>query len=117
MDETTADREREEALDRARDIAREFFRSLPERPVGARATFEELVGALGGPLPESPEEPASVVTALARAVEPGLIASAQNWGLPAHCAVADPANEPPAGGSPHCAGTLAASCPHAARDH
>ena len=76
MDETTADREREEALDRARDIAREFFRSLPERPVGARATFEELVGALGGPLPESPEEPASVVTALARAVEPGLIASA-----------------------------------------
>jgi hypothetical protein len=76
MDPTPADREREDALNRAHELARDFLKSLPERPVGPRATFDELVQALGGPLPESSEAPARVVDALAAAVEPGLIASA-----------------------------------------
>jgi glutamate/tyrosine decarboxylase-like PLP-dependent enzyme len=70
------DAERDAALNRAHEIARTFLRSLPERPVGPRATFDELVLALGGPLPESGDEPVRVVDALARAVEPGLVASA-----------------------------------------
>jgi glutamate/tyrosine decarboxylase-like PLP-dependent enzyme len=76
MDLTKTDRDRDEALDRAHEIARAFLKSLPERPVGAQASFEDLVGALGGPVPENREEPARVVAALAKAVEPGLIASA-----------------------------------------
>ena len=76
MDTTTQDDGRERALDRAHQIASAFLRSLPERPVGPRATFDQLVGALGGPLPESGDEPTRVVDALAQAVEPGLIASA-----------------------------------------
>ena len=67
---------RERALVRAHEIASAFLKSLPERPVGARASFDELFRALGGPLPESGDEPVRVVEALATAVEPGLIASA-----------------------------------------
>ena len=76
MDLTPADEERERALNRAHEIASAFLKSLPERPVGPRATFEELVGALGGPLPLRGDEPTRVIDALARAAEPGLIASA-----------------------------------------
>ena len=72
----TSDEGRERALDRAHEIANAFLKSLSERPVGPRATFDELVKALGGPLPESGDEPVRVVDALARAVEPGLVASA-----------------------------------------
>ncbi len=51
----------------------EFRRSLPERPVGAQATLEELRQALGSPLPEDGEAPMRVIEALARNAEPGLI--------------------------------------------
>ena len=67
---------REAALDRVRALAGEFLAGLSERPVGPRQSFEELVAALGGPLPELGAEPAQVVEALAKAVEPGLVASA-----------------------------------------
>jgi glutamate/tyrosine decarboxylase-like PLP-dependent enzyme len=67
---------RERALDRAHEIATSFLRSLPLRPVGAQASFDELVKALGGPLPESGDEPRQVVDALATSAAPGLIASA-----------------------------------------
>ncbi len=76
MDLTRTDRAREAALDRAHDLARLFLKSLPTRPVGPGATFEDLVRSLGGPLPESGDEPERVVEALARAVEPGLVGSA-----------------------------------------
>jgi glutamate/tyrosine decarboxylase-like PLP-dependent enzyme len=76
MTSTKSDAPVHAALDRAREIAGEFLKSLPERPVAARATFEDLVKALGGPLPEASEAPVSVIDALAKAVEPGLIASA-----------------------------------------
>ena len=76
MDSKTLDHGREAALDRAREVARDFFETLPERPVGARATFADLVRSFGGPLPEQGEDPARVVDALAKAADPGLIGSA-----------------------------------------
>ncbi len=68
--------ERVAALARVHDLSREFLRGLDERPVGAVAPFEDLVGALGGPLPERGTEPVVIVEQLAAAVEPGLMASA-----------------------------------------
>jgi glutamate/tyrosine decarboxylase-like PLP-dependent enzyme len=49
--------------------------TLPDRPVGTAASREELRAALGGPVPEGPEDPAKVVAALAAAAAPGLVAS------------------------------------------
>ena len=63
-------------LDRAKDFAEAYLDSLPELPVRVTATLPELRAALGGPLPESGEEPGAVVEALARAAERGIIASA-----------------------------------------
>lgn len=71
-----ADVARGAALDRVRELAREFLAGLPERPVGARQGFAEMVAALGAPLAETGLEPEAAVEALARAVEPGLVASA-----------------------------------------
>lgn len=76
MASTRAESEREAALERAHRIAQDFLTSLPARPVGPRASFEELVEALGGALSETGEEPVKVIDALARAAEPGLVASA-----------------------------------------
>ncbi|MBK5255004.1 MAG: aspartate aminotransferase family protein [Vicinamibacteria bacterium] len=76
MGSTKPAKERNAALDRAHDIARAFLDSLPNRPVGPRSTFESLVQSLGGPLPESGDEPARVIEALNEAVEPGLVGSA-----------------------------------------
>jgi glutamate/tyrosine decarboxylase-like PLP-dependent enzyme len=53
-----------------------FLEKLPERRVAPAATAEELRKELGGPLPESPRDPRRVVAELARAVEPGLMATA-----------------------------------------
>jgi glutamate/tyrosine decarboxylase-like PLP-dependent enzyme len=65
-----------EVLEAAAEAAREFLAGLATRPVGARATAEELRAALGGPLPEQPVEAARVVRDLARAADGGLVASA-----------------------------------------
>lgn len=50
-----------------------FRAALPERPVGARATLEQLREALGRPLPETGADPAEVLADLVRDAEPGLI--------------------------------------------
>jgi glutamate/tyrosine decarboxylase-like PLP-dependent enzyme len=52
-----------------------YLEGLPERPVTSRATLAEMRAALGGPLPERPLEAREVVAALARAAEPGVVAS------------------------------------------
>jgi glutamate/tyrosine decarboxylase-like PLP-dependent enzyme len=54
-------------------IASAFLDSLNERPVKPRASFRELVMALGGPVPEAPRDATEVVDELARIVEPGLM--------------------------------------------
>ncbi len=62
------------ALDAAREHAGRFLDSLPDRPVWPRATYEELLAALGGPLPPDPSDPVQVVDRLAAAADPGLVA-------------------------------------------
>lgn len=64
------------ALDAAVRAARAYLAGLPARPVGARASLEELRAALGGPLPESGADAAQVVADLARNAEAGIVASA-----------------------------------------
>src|SRR6187200_1238924 len=66
----------DDLLTDAHERAAQFLESLPERPVGPRATFEELAVALGGSLPDAPHGPAAVLADLSAALEPGLTASA-----------------------------------------
>jgi len=63
-------------LDRALAHARTWLGSLGKRQVRPTATLEELQAAFGGELPERGEEPGEVLELLARAGEPGLMATA-----------------------------------------
>ncbi|MFJ3913553.1 pyridoxal phosphate-dependent decarboxylase family protein [Streptomyces vinaceus] len=65
---------RQEALRRAYEHASRWLASLDGRPVPARASVEEIVGALGAELPDGPSPPSDVVDLLATACEPGLTA-------------------------------------------
>jgi glutamate/tyrosine decarboxylase-like PLP-dependent enzyme len=66
----------DDLLTDAHERAARFLESLPDRPVGPRATFEEVAAALGGSLPDSSQAPSSVLAGLCAALEPGLTASA-----------------------------------------
>ncbi|WP_146845138.1 pyridoxal phosphate-dependent decarboxylase family protein [Cellulomonas terrae] len=61
------------ALDRAVHHARDWLTSLAERPVHPRARPDDLAAVLGGPLPDGPTAPETVVDELAAGVEPGLM--------------------------------------------
>jgi glutamate/tyrosine decarboxylase-like PLP-dependent enzyme len=63
-------------LARTADMAIEFLGSLENRPVGEPVDIAALRQALGGPLPEDGADPLEVVTAIAAAADPGLVASA-----------------------------------------
>jgi glutamate/tyrosine decarboxylase-like PLP-dependent enzyme len=63
-------------LERTAARAAEFLRGLPDRPVGASAGVDELLEALGGPLPDGPSDPAEVVELLASGADRGLVGSA-----------------------------------------
>jgi glutamate/tyrosine decarboxylase-like PLP-dependent enzyme len=65
-----------ELFRRAAQLAADYLERLPARPVGPRATREELIAALGGPLPERGEDPAAALERFVRAMDPGLVASA-----------------------------------------
>jgi glutamate/tyrosine decarboxylase-like PLP-dependent enzyme len=65
-----------ELLLRTAEIAADYLESLDERPVFPATPVEELAAALGGPLPAGPTDPLEVVEALARAIEPGVVATA-----------------------------------------
>jgi glutamate/tyrosine decarboxylase-like PLP-dependent enzyme len=61
------------------DVARraaDYLEALPERPVGSRATAQTMRAVLGGELPEIGAPADEVVTRLARAADPGIVASA-----------------------------------------
>ena len=60
----------------AADHAEAFLATLDERPVAARAEATVVRDALGGPLPEHGEDPATVIDALAVGAESGLVATA-----------------------------------------
>ena len=64
----------DKALDRAVAHARDWLAAVPGRAVPPRVTADDVVAALGGPLPEASSDPAEVVDLLARHVEPGLMA-------------------------------------------
>jgi glutamate/tyrosine decarboxylase-like PLP-dependent enzyme len=64
---------RARALTAAHEAASTFLESLPDRPVWPRASYDEMLEALGGELPEVGEDPAAVVTTLAERAEPGLV--------------------------------------------
>jgi glutamate/tyrosine decarboxylase-like PLP-dependent enzyme len=63
-------------LRRTADLAAGFLATLDERPVRASATRAELLAGLGGPLPETGEDPATVLEHLAREAEPGVVGMA-----------------------------------------
>jgi glutamate/tyrosine decarboxylase-like PLP-dependent enzyme len=63
-------------LETAARLARQYLATLNTRPVGARASHAELRAALGGPLAQDGLDPEQVVVDLARAADPGLVASA-----------------------------------------
>src|SRR4051812_41580456 len=66
----------EALLKRALDHALAFLRSADDRPVGAKATWAQLLASLGGPLPEQGEDPVAALDAMVRAADPGMVASA-----------------------------------------
>jgi hypothetical protein len=55
-------------------IAGDYLESLERRPVFPQITPDELRETLGGPLPEHPVEATQVITELAAAAEPGVVA-------------------------------------------
>jgi glutamate/tyrosine decarboxylase-like PLP-dependent enzyme len=63
-------------LETAARLARDFLATLPTRPVGPRTTVAELRAALARPLQDERLDPDQVVQELARASDPGLVASA-----------------------------------------
>jgi glutamate/tyrosine decarboxylase-like PLP-dependent enzyme len=68
--------DRERALRRASELGLEFLAGLSERHVGALTNDAGLAAQLGGPLPDEGEDPEVVVEQMARAFDPGLVASA-----------------------------------------
>jgi len=68
--------DRARLLNQAAALAADFLHGLPSRPVRASATRDELLSALGAPLPDRGEAPGEVVADLARAADPGIVASA-----------------------------------------
>ena len=63
-------------LSRAEELAQQFLAGLGERPVWPRATFEEMLTAFDGPMPESGADPVAVVDELAATADPGLAGTA-----------------------------------------
>jgi glutamate/tyrosine decarboxylase-like PLP-dependent enzyme len=61
-------------LRRTAELAADYIESLGERPVFPAVNPERLREALGGPLPEEPVLPQTVVSELAEAAEPGVVA-------------------------------------------
>ena len=58
------------------DLAADYLDGLEGRPVAPRATHDELLASMGGPLPDRGEAAGEVVDHLATIAEPGLIATA-----------------------------------------
>jgi glutamate/tyrosine decarboxylase-like PLP-dependent enzyme len=65
----------ERLLEQVRAHAAEYLRRLPDRPVRADLTAGELRAALGGPLPDDPTDPVTVVDALAAVAGRGMTAT------------------------------------------
>jgi glutamate/tyrosine decarboxylase-like PLP-dependent enzyme len=64
--------DRHRALTRAYELAADFLDTVDDRPVWPRATYAEMLEALGGELPAAGSDPVEVVAELARLADPGL---------------------------------------------
>jgi glutamate/tyrosine decarboxylase-like PLP-dependent enzyme len=62
-----------ELLAQTAGYAADFLESLDERPVAPEAGVEELIQALGGPLPEEGTDPRTVLAALVEDATPGIV--------------------------------------------
>jgi glutamate/tyrosine decarboxylase-like PLP-dependent enzyme len=60
-------------LARTAELAADHLEADPGVPVSQPVATEELVAALGGPLPDAPSDPIEVVEALVRDVGPGIV--------------------------------------------
>ena len=60
---------------RTADYAAQFHETLDDRPVAPQARIDELVEALGGPLPDEGGDDVEVVSELIAAAEPGVVGS------------------------------------------
>jgi glutamate/tyrosine decarboxylase-like PLP-dependent enzyme len=65
----------EDTLTHAFESARAFWATQATRPVWPTTTHDQLRAALGGPLPTERTDPAVVVSELARAADPGIVAT------------------------------------------
>src|SRR5438045_2894787 len=63
----------EALLDRARDHAARFLKSVPDRRVAPSATREQLLSALRVPLSDDGEDAGAVIDALVSGVDPGVM--------------------------------------------
>lgn len=66
--------EHDKVLVRATEHAQRWLGTVQTRPVPAAVGIDEVLAALGGPLPEGPADPVEVIDLLVRGVEPGLVA-------------------------------------------
>jgi glutamate/tyrosine decarboxylase-like PLP-dependent enzyme len=62
-----------ELLHATADYAADFVETLAERPIRWQADVEQLLEALGGPLPEEGLDDRAVIASLVEAAEPGLV--------------------------------------------
>jgi len=65
--------DRRSLLTRTTELANDFLDRLPDRPVGPATDLAALRAALGGPLPDGPQDATAVIEELARDAEPGLV--------------------------------------------
>ncbi|MET0740671.1 MAG: pyridoxal-dependent decarboxylase [Candidatus Nanopelagicales bacterium] len=63
-----------ELVQQAAEHAVAYLKTVDDRPVMARASFDDMVAAFGGPVPEGPTDPAEVIDRMAVSAEPGLTA-------------------------------------------
>ena len=64
-----------DVLNRAHEIASRFLDDVATRHVGGIATRQSLIDALGGPLPQGPTDPLTVLEELVENADPGIVAS------------------------------------------
>ena len=62
-------------LKAAYDHATRYLGEVAQRHVGPRTGRADLLAALGGPLPSGPTDPGDVIHHLARAADPGIVAT------------------------------------------
>jgi glutamate/tyrosine decarboxylase-like PLP-dependent enzyme len=65
-----------DVLNRAHEIALRYLDDVASRHVGATATRQSLIDALGGPLPLGPSDPLAVIDEMVERADPGIVASA-----------------------------------------